>query len=75
MTLDKAQQDWIKRNQSVLNSIFGTHKQEILDSILTMPQGIERDAQIEFYKELVDWLSFIKFISEEQQTKKPDNGL
>jgi hypothetical protein len=75
MTLDKAQQDWIKRNQSVLNNIFGTHKQEILDSILTMPQGMARDIQIEFYKELVDWLSFIKFISEEQKTKKPDNGL
>ena len=75
MNLTKQQIEWIKANRETLDSIFGQKVKDLKDSIFLMPQGEQRDIQIETAKEIEDWMKIIQIISNSKEQKSPEQGL
>jgi len=58
---------FIKDNKEILNKIFQEFYDSEIKRIFLLPQGQERDVQIEFIKFLENWLAKIEIFSEPEK--------
>lgn len=64
MRLSKEQTSFVKQNSKILEQIFNTRLDEIMEQISSLPSGAERDIKLEFWKEYKSWLNSIGIIKE-----------
>ena len=67
MNLTKIEKSWIKQNKNILRRLFKKRINELIWETLEMEPSEERDINIRFVQDLLNWLADIKIIEDEKE--------